>query len=355
MDPFIFGDKFKVLVFGASHADYVGVEVIGCPAGVNVSKQDIQKMLDLRKPGQNALTSQRKEDDEAIIEAGIKNGKTTGGTIRVIVKNKDTRSKDYSKFSQTPRPGHADYPALIKYGKVEPGGGFFSGRMTIAFVIAGAIAKKMLEAKGVSTMAFSRQIGTVRLESEPADKELAKNTYSNAARCPDPKTAKLMEKEIEKARDEGDSVGGVIECRINGMPAGLGEPMFASIEGRLSLAMFAIPAVKGIEFGSGFAGSAARGSQNNDEYEVKAGKVAAKTNNAGGILGGLTSGMPIVLRVAVKPTSSIFKKQKTVNVKEMKAEELKIEGRHDPCIAIRAVPVVECVAAMCMADIMLMG
>ncbi|HQT45497.1 MAG TPA: chorismate synthase, partial [Candidatus Micrarchaeota archaeon] len=329
------------------------VEVFGCPAGARVARDDVQKWLDRRKPGQSNITSKRQEDDEAIIEAGIENGKTTGGTIRIIVKNKDTRSKDYEKFGTTPRPGHADYPASVRYGKVEGGSGVFSGRMTAAFVMAGAVAKKILEEKGISTLAFSSQIGKVQCGTGIEAKATEKGIYSNVTRCPDGKTAKLMEKEIEKARDEGDSVGGVIECRVTGIGAGEGEPMFASVESRISQAMFAIPAVKGIEFGSGFAGSALKGSQNNDEYIVKNGKVSAKTNNSGGILGGLTSGMPIVFRVAIKPTSSIFKKQHTVNISTMKSEELKIEGRHDPCIAIRAVPVVECMAAVCMADIIL--
>ncbi len=353
MDPFIFGDKFRIMIFGSSHGPFVGVEIFGCPAGVSVSKQDIQKWLDRRKPGQSRLTSKRHEEDEAIIESGIAKGKTTGGTIRIIVKNKDTRSKDYEKFSITPRPGHADYPALVKYGKVEGGSGVFSGRMTAAFVMAGAVAKKVLEEKGISTLAFSRQIGKIACCADLPAKEFEKKTYANAVRCPDKHAAKIMEKEIEMARDEGDSVGGIIECRILGIKAGAGEPMFASIESRISQAMFAIPAVKGIEFGSGFAGSSTKGSQNNDEYIVKNGQITAKTNNAGGILGGLANGMPIEFKVAIKPTSSIFKKQQTVDMKKMKIAELKIEGRHDPCIAIRAVPVVECLAAVCVADLII--
>lgn len=353
MGPFSFGENFRITAFGSSHGPHVGVEIVGCPAGVAVTESEIQLWLDRRRPGASPLASLRKEEDRVVIESGIAGGKTTGGKIRMLVKNNDARSGDYGKFGKTPRPGHSDYPALIKYGKVEPGGGFFSGRMTAAFVMAGAVAKKLLEAKGVRTMAFSRQIGTARIEGEVGEAEIAKNVYANPARAADLQTAARMAGEIEKARDGGDSVGGIVECRVVGLAAGLGEPMFGSIESRISQAAFAIPAVKGIEFGSGFSGSLLRGSKNNDEFEVKGGKVAAKTNNAGGILGGLSSGMPIVFRLAFKPTSSILREQKTVNLEKMEEEALCVGGRHDPCIATRAVPVVECVAAFCIADIML--
>lgn len=260
---------------------------------------------------------------------------------------------DYEKFSETPRPGHADYPSVVKYGAAEPGGGFFSGRMTAAFVMAGAVAKSLLEARGVRTMAFARQIGDVRVEREVSESEILENTYGNIAHTADLKAAEKMAAEVERAKGEGDSVGGIVECRVVGLPAGMGEPMFSSIESALSQAVFAIPGAKGMEFGSGFAGAAKKGSENNDEFAVAGGKIVTRTNNAGGILGGLSTGMPVVFRVAFKPTSSIFKAQKTVNVKAMQEAELRIAGRHDPCIAIRAVPVVECIAAVCMADIAL--
>ncbi|VVC01751.1 Chorismate synthase [uncultured archaeon] len=353
IDPFAFGEKFRIKVSGSSHGPAVGVEIDGCPAGVKVSAADIQLQLDRRKPGTSALASGRKEEDRVMVDGGIEDGITTGGKIVCSVKNKDAIASHYDKFKETPRPGHADYPSMVKYGAAEPGGGFFSGRMTLAFVIAGAIAKKLLEREGISTMAFAASIGKVSVGREVSDEEIAKNAYANAVHTAAPEIAGRMAEEVEAARDDGDSVGGIVECRITGVPAGLGEPMFASIESRISQAVFAIPAAKGIEFGSGFSGSAARGSKNNDEFAVADGKIVARTNNAGGILGGLSSGMPIVFRVAFKPTSSIFRAQKSVNVKTMKAEELKIAGRHDPCIAIRAVPVVENVAAICMADIVL--
>lgn len=353
MDPFSFGNNFRVRVFGSSHGPHVGVEIEGCPAGVSVGVEDVQMWLDRRKPGASPLASARKEEDRVIVEGGIENGKTTGGKIRMLVKNTDANSKDYEKFGEVPRPGHADYPSIAKYGSAQAGGGFFSGRMTAAFVMAGAVAKKLLEAKGVQTLAFSRQIGNVRDAKGAKDADVRKNVYQNAARAADLKMAEGMQKEIESAKADGDSVGGVVECRVIGIPAGKGEPMFQSIEGRLSQAMFAIPAVKGVEFGAGFAAAGLKGSQNNDEFVVSGGKVATKTNNAGGILGGLSNGMPVVFRVAFKPTSSIFKPQATANLKTMKEEKLVIAGRHDPCIAIRAVPVVECVAAICAADLML--
>ena len=353
MDPFSFGNCFCITVFGSSHGEHVGVEIRGCPAGVKVSEADVQLWLDRRKPGSSSLTSQRKEEDKAIIESGIENGKTTGGKIRMLVKNTDAKSKDYEKFGEIPRPGHADYPSIVKYGSAQAGGGVFSGRMTAALVMAGAVAKKLLEERGVETLAFTRQIGSVKGRKEIGDDEIAKNAYSNIVRAADLKLAEAMQKEIEAAKAEGDSVGGVVECRVAGLQAGAGEPMFQSIESRISQAMFAIPAVKGVEFGAGFAASEMRGSQNNDEFAVAGGKVVTRTNNAGGILGGLSTGMPIVFRVAFKPTSSIFRVQKSVNMKDMREEELKIAGRHDPCIAIRAVPVVECLAAVCIADLLL--
>jgi chorismate synthase len=353
MDGFAFGEKFRIHVFGSSHGESVGVEIEGCPAGLGVNDDDIQLQLDRRKPGQSSITTGRREDDRVIIESGIKNGRTTGERIRLMVKNKDARSSSYEKTKSIPRPGHADYPAYMKYGQVEPGGGFFSGRMTAAFVMAGAVAKKLLEAKGIRTMAFARQIGKVAMGGEVSEKEIVANTYANAVHAADAKVASQMQKEVEGVRDLGDSVGGIVECRITGVPAGSGEPMFASFESVLSQAVFAIPAAKGIEFGSGFAGSSLRGSQNNDAYSIVGGKVVTSTNNSGGILGGLATGSPIIFRVAFKPTSSIFMEQKSVDLKTLKEVRLRIEGRHDPCVAIRAVCVVENIAAICMADAML--
>ncbi|MBI5635366.1 chorismate synthase [Candidatus Micrarchaeota archaeon] len=353
--PFEFGNVFHLKVFGSSHGPNVGVEVTGCPKGIAVSADDIQAELDKRKPGQSALTTQRKEDDRVIIESGLEDGATTGGVIRMLVENKNIISAHYDKIKDTPRPGHADYPARVKYGLDADlrGGAFFSGRMTAAFVMAGALAKKILEKRGIKTMAFAKQIGAVGITRVVGDEEILGNTYNNLVRTAAGEAADEMIAQVESARKDGDSVGGVIECRITGLPAGVGEPMFESIESVISKACFAIPAVKGVEFGSGFAGSSTRGSQNNDEFLLSGGKIVTKTNNSGGILGGLSDGMPVVFRVAIKPTASIFKKQQSVNLRTMQPAELLIEGRHDPCIAIRAVPVVESVAAFCILDILL--
>ncbi len=356
MTPFEFGEKFGLKVHGSSHGPLVGVEISGCPAGVQLSAGDIQAELDKRKPAQSLLSTQRREQDKVIIEAGIKDGVTTGGKISMHVKNKDVIAAHYSKMADTPRPGHADYPAMVKYGRVEPGGGAFSGRMTAAFVMAGAVAKKLLAERGIRTMAFAKCIGRVAVQREVSDSEILENTFANLVHTAAAEKVGEMIAEVEAARREGDSVGGVIECRITGVPPGAGEPMFESIESTIAKAVFAIPAVKGIEFGSGFAGSGLRGSQNNDEYFIAGGaRVATRTNNCGGILGGLSTGMPIVFSVAVKPTSSIYKPQKTVNLATMSETKLRITGRHDPCIAIRAVPVVEAVAAFCIADILAEG
>ncbi|MEM2963412.1 MAG: chorismate synthase [Candidatus Anstonellales archaeon] len=351
--PYSFGDTFTIRVFGSSHGSCVGVEINGCPKGISVTKKDVQLQLDRRKPAQSIFTTQRRESDVVEIKSGIIRGKTTGQRILMQIKNQDVRPSDYSQFEQMPRPGHADYPALIKYGKLESGSGIFSGRMTASFVMAGSVAKQLLKKDGILTMAFMRSIGKVRLARDPSDKEVLFNTYKSQVRCPDTSTSKRMEEEVKRAMLDNDSVGGVVECRIVGMPPGLGEPMFGSIESKISSAIFAIPAVKGIEFGKGFEASKMRGSKHNDQYTISGKKIVTKTNNAGGILGGLSTGMPITFRVAFKPTSSIYSPQKTIDLKEMKETTLRIIGRHDPCIAIRAVAVVENVAAICIADILL--
>jgi len=354
MDPFEFGNAFRVKVFGSSHGPHIGVEIKGCPAGVKVSREEIQEQLDRRKPGQSALTTQRKEPDLVEIESGIVDGYTTEEPIHLIIKNKDAMSKAYGNLRDTPRPGHADYPARVKYPDLDlSGGAFFSGRMTACMVMAGAVAKKVLQKEGIETMAFLQAAGKAEIGRAVPETEILKNTYSNSVHTAAPEAVEKMTAEIESARSAGDSIGGVVEARITGLPVGTGDPMFGSLESRLSAAMFAIPAVKGVEFGSGFAGAKMHGSENNDAFAIKDGLVVTKTNNCGGILGGLATGMPVVLRVAFKPTPSIAKPQDTVNLATMKETKIEITGRHDPCVAVRAVPVVENVAAICIADILL--
>ena len=355
MDPFTIGNNFKVKISGSSHGPQLGVEISGCPKGVTVNEADIQSELDKRKPGQNFLATQRKEEDKVIIDEGIDAGKTTGGLIRMHIINEDRISAHYDSIKDTPRPGHADFPARMKWGLDFDlsGGSFFSGRMTACMVMAGAIAKAILREKGIRTMAFTKSIANIEAKSVISDEEIEANTFSNGIRTADLSVVDGMAKLIKAARADSDSVGGVVECRINGLQSGIGDPMFGSIESRISEAIFGIPAVKGIEFGSGFNGTRLRGSQNNDPFAIRDGKVIALSNNSGGILGGLATGMPVVFRVAVKPTSSIAKPQKSVNLRTMEGTTIVVNGRHDPCIVPRAVPVVENIAAIVIADILL--
>lgn len=352
-DDFCFGENLRMCVFGSSHGDFVGVEIDGCPKGIEVSEREIQLQLDRRRPGGSAISSQRQEADRLVVQGGIKGGKTTGGKIRMLIRNIDVRKGDYARFEETPRPGHADFVSKIKYGKVESGGGFFSGRMTAAFVMAGAVAKKILAAKKIRTMAFARQIGKIEQKGDVTEQEILKNTYNNDVRAADFKTAGKMRKEIENAMKKRDSVGGIVECRIIGVPAGIGGPVFGSLESSISDAIYAIPGVKGVAFGSGFAGAGMRGSQHNDAFRFVGGKIITNTNYSGGILGGISNGMPIVFHVAFKPTPSIGILQETVDLKKGINAKMRIIGRHDPCIAIRAVAVVENIAAICMADEMM--
>lgn len=280
------------------------------------------------------------------IVSGIQDDRTTGEMIRLEIDNRDIDSDAYEKMRDTPRPGHADYTAGEKYASVWDyrGGGFLSGRMTACFVAAGAIAKKMLEGSGIKVLAHTIQVGNVKVQRELSDEEVEKNRFSNIVRCADPEKAKEMEKAVEKAKSEGDSVGGMVECRILNVPVGVGEPLFSSVESEISQVMFSIPAVKGVEFGSGFSAAGMKGSEHNDSLGIENGRIITKTNNAGGILGGISNGMPITFRVAVKPTSSIAREQDTVDVSKMKDAKITVLGRHDPCIAIRVPPVAEAMA-----------
>ncbi len=351
---FAFGKNFRIRVFGKSHGKKIGVVVSGVPQGIAINRQGIQAELDRRRPGQSRFTTQRNEPDEVVIESGIRNGRTTGAPIKMAIFNKDVQSKPYEALASTPRPGHADFTAREKYGEKADlrGGGYFSGRMTACFVMAGAIAKAILRKRGIKALAYIKKMGSISAR-ELKDSEIGSLTYKSDVRCPDKAAEKKMKKLIGRLKREGDSVGAVIECRILNVPAGMGEPMFGSIESSISRFVFAIPATKGIEFGSGFEAARMRGSEHNDRFAKLKGKVITLSNNAGGILGGLANGMPIVFRVAFKPTSSIAKEQVTLNVKTGRMEKLQVGGRHDPCIAIRAVPVVESAAAICMADYIL--
>jgi len=348
------GRRLVLTSIGESHGKCIGTVLDGCPAGLDLTEKDIQKMLDLRKPGQSLVSTQRKEDDKVEIISGTFRGSTTGAPITMIIWNKDQKSTDYEKLRTEMRPGHSDYPAYVKYKKFNDhrGGGRFSGRLTATHVMGGAIARKLIkEQLGIVTNSYTYQIGKVKMGNMNNLKTITKNKiYSNVVRCPSKATSIKMEKNILSAKKKGDSLGGIIESISTNIPPGLGEPIFGSLESDISKAIFSIPAVKGIEFGSGFAGSEKFGSQNNDPYVIKNGKISTKTNNSGGILGGISNGMPIVFRVAFKPASSIAKYQQSVNVKTKKNIKLRVGGRHDPCVVPRAPPVVDSLVSLTLAD-----
>jgi len=345
------GKLFTITSFGESHGRCIGITIDGCPAGLAITEEDIQKELDKRKPGTGIAATSRMEKDKVEIISGIFNGITTGAPICLLVWNKDIDSSAYEKARFLARSGHADYTAYIKYGGFNDfrGGGRFSGRITAGFVMAGAIAKKLLAVIGVEVLAHTIEIGGIKAEPKSFN-EIKKNIGKNPFRCADLKAADEMARAIEKVKQEGDSVGGLIEGIALNLPAGLGEPVFDTFDGEIAKALFAIPSVKGVEFGSGFSAARNKGSENNDSFAIKNGKIVTLTNNAGGILGGISNGMPIIVRVAIKPTSSIAKSQQTVNLKDMKEATLQVTGRHDVCIVPRAVAVVESMMAVTLCD-----
>jgi len=346
------GREFSITTFGESHGKNVGVLIDGCPAGLPLLEEDFQKELDRRIPAQHDIVSARVEKDCAKILSGVFNGKTTGAPITVMVENRETRSSDYDQIKDLPRPGHSDFSAHVRYGGFNDyrGGGRFSGRVTVALILAGVIAKKLLSRYSIDVLAYTVSIGKIRSDEKLGFVQTRKNRDSAATRCPDLVCAKKMDEAIIAAKNVGDSVGGIIECITLNMPTGIGEPLFDALDADLAKALFGISAVKGVEFGAGFAAAEMLGSQNNDEFIVENGKVESVTNNAGGILGGLSSGMPIVLRVVIKPTSSISREQKTVRLSTMGNATLSVTGRHDPCIVPKAVPVVEAVVAVTLVD-----
>lgn len=346
------GKDFVVTCFGESHGRCVGVVIDGCPAGLPLEAGDIQRELDKRLPHKEEIVSTRREEDKVELLSGVYEGFTTGAPICVLTWNKKTKSDDYEAIKHTPRPGHADYPARIKYLGFNDnrGGGRFSGRLTAAFMMAGAIAKKLLDLAGIEVLAYATEIGGVKINSSLPLDEIKKRTYKSSVRCPDFKATKKMENIILKARTNNDSVGGIVQCIALNVLPGIGEPIFDSLDAELAKILFSVPAVKGVEFGIGFEAAMLKGSQNNDPYLMQDGEVKTITNNAGGILGGMSSGMPVIVRVAIKPTPSIAKNQKTVDLLEMNDTTIQIKGRHDPCIVPKAVPVVESSVAMVLVD-----
>jgi len=339
------GEIFRVTTFGESHGPAIGAVVDGCPPGIELTREYIQKELDRRRPGQSEVTTSRSEQDYVEVLSGIFEGKSTGTPIGLLIRNQDVDSSSYKDLKDLFRPGHADFGYWAKYGIRDwKGGGRSSGRETAARVAAGAIAKKVLESFGVWIYAGTISIGSIR-----ADKFLPEEIEKNAVRCPDPDRAKEMVELIKKLKGEGDSVGGIIEVRAFGVPAGLGEPVFSKLDAELASALMGIGAVKGVEFGDGFEMARRRGSENSDPFVSEGGKIHTKYNRAGGILGGISTGDPIIIRVAVKPTSSIALEQDTVDV-QGNPIKLRAKGRHDPCICPRIVPVAEAMVAIVLVD-----
>src|SRR3990170_1990859 len=349
------GKEFVVTSFGESHGKYIGAVVDGCPAGLPLSEADVQAELDRRIPLQPKIVSGRIEKDAVQILSGVFNNFTTGAPISMMVENKEVDSSDYEAIKNLPRPGHADYTARIRYGGFNDyrGGGRFSGRVTVALIMAGAVAKKLLNMFDIDVLAYTKAIGNVKMDKSLGFEEIRKRRYEAAVRCPDLACAEAMEEAIVKARKEGDSLGGIIECIALNVPAGVGEPLFDSLDADIAKMLLTIPAVKGVEFGAGFKAAELKGSENNDAYQMRNGKIATLTNNAGGILGGMSSGMPIIVRVAVKPTPSIAKEQQTVNLSKMENAAIKVTGRHDPCVVPKAVPAAESALAIVLADHMI--
>ena len=344
------GKLFAVTSFGESHGDCMGIVVDGCPAGLPLTEADIQPEVERRRPGA-AGTTERWEPDEVAIISGVYGGHTTGAPVCMLSWNKDIDSGVYRKNRFALRPGHADYTAFMKYGGFNDfrGGGRFSGRITLAYVMAGAIARKLIGRIGIDVFAHTVEIGGIKARPQ-ALTEVKKNASKNPLWCADQEATEKMTQLIEQTKEEKDSLGGIIEGIALNVPVGLGEPVFDNFDGELSKALFAIPAVKGVEFGAGFAVAGMKGSENNDLYDIKGGKIVTRTNNAGGVLGGISTGMPVVVRVAVKPTASIAKSQETIDIQKMARTSLTVTGRHDTCIVPRAVPGVEAVMAVTICD-----
>jgi chorismate synthase len=345
------GKLFTINAFGESHGRCVGVVVDGCPAGLPLAAADIQPGLDRRRAGAGAASTSRREKDKVEILSGVLEGFTTGAPVCLLVMNEDVDSSAYEAIKSKLRPGHADFTAHIKYGGFNDwrGGGMFSGRLTAAFVMAGAVAGKILKTIGVDVFAHTVAIGGIDAKPSPYE-EIKKKARQDPLACADAAASAKMAALIEKVKKEGDSLGGIVEGIALNVPVGLGEPIFDNLDGELSKALFAVPAVKGVAFGSGFAAARKKGSQNNDPFAVGKGKIVTKTNNSGGVLGGISNGMPLVVRVAVKPTASIAREQSTVDIDKMKATAIKVGGRHDVCIVPRAVPVVASMMSVTLCD-----
>ncbi len=349
-----YGENLKLSIFGQSHGPAIGMVLDGIPAGLAVDESALAAFLRRRAPGQNAWSTSRKEADAPEFLSGLLDGFTCGAPISAVIYNRNTRSGDYGNLLDCPRPGHADYPADVKYGGFQDaaGGGHFSGRLTAALCIAGGLCIQWLAARGIRVGGHIARIASVLDEPfDPMNPQFLPETADFPTISP--VLGKKMREEIAAARAQGDSVGGIIECAVTGLPAGLGEPMFGGVESRIASIVYGIPAVKSVSFGAGADVAGMRGSENNDAYTVKDGRIQTVTNHAGGILGGITNGMPVLFRAALKPTPSISRQQSSVSLERMEPQSLTVKGRHDPCIVPRAVPVVEAAAALAIFDLIL--
>jgi chorismate synthase len=354
----IIGNNIRLSVFGESHSQGIGCVIDGLPAGIKLDFDRINSEMARRAPGKDKTSTQRKEADIPQILSGVLDGITTGAPLAVLIENTNTKSSDYKNLEFIPRPSHSDYPAFVKYGGNNDirGGGHFSARLTAPIVFAGAIAKQLLAEKGIAIGAHIKRIGAVCDECfdyNNISSELLSSLSSKNFSVIDESAEEKMRAEIEKYRLDGNSVGGEIECAATGLPVGIGANIFDTVESKISSFVFGVPAVKGIQFGMGFDFAKQNGAAVNDGYEIRDGRVCLLSNNNGGILGGMTSGAPIVFSVAMKPTPSISTPQKSVNLKTLQNEELVIKGRHDPCVAVRAVPVIEAAAALAILDLMM--
>ena len=348
------GELFRVTTFGASHGIALGATIDGCPAGLELSREDIQNELNKRRPGTSNITTPRDEKDSVEILSGIFNGKTDGTPITAIVRNNDQISKNYDNLKNNPRPGHGDLCWQKKFENYDyRGGGRGSGRITIGHVIGGAVSKKLLAMHNISVTAHVTAIHNVKTENKYSLDEIKENITKNNVRCADLEKAKLMEEEILKAKNEGNSVGGIVEIIIDNVPIGLGQPVFDKLDGDLAKALMNIGAVKGVEIGLGFESAHLTGKEFNDQYYMENEKILTKTNNSGGILGGMSNGMPIIIRIAVKPTPSVSGIQKTVNLENNNNSTIEIEGRHDPCICPRITTVAESALSIVIVDHMI--
>jgi chorismate synthase len=346
------GKEFAVTYFGESHGRCVGIVIDGCPAGLPITDEDVQKDLDRRVPRESGIVSTRIESDKVETLSGVFEGYTSGAPICMLVWNKDVDDSPYIEIRNKPRPGHADYPARLRYGGFNDfrGGGIFSGRSTASLVLAGAIARRLLEKFNIHVLAHTIEIAGIRVDPIPSFEEIRNSTYQNAVRCANPTVAKRMEAAILEVASQGDSVGGIVEGIALNVPTGVGEPLYDSLDADLAKLLFDIPGVKAVEFGVGLESSRLKGSSSNDEYIVQSGKVTTATNRTGGIIGGLSIGQPVKVHVAFKPTSSIAKMQKTVDLNRMENQTIEVKGRHDPCIVPKAVPIVEAAISIVLTD-----